>query len=74
MKKMDGRENITTIIHDLKTAYTKAFGEKFPTNDKKMEEILIKAAREVKKRKGVVWFLDKEGNKKIKIFKDSRFF
>ena len=56
------RWNITTIIHDLKESYSKAFHEKMPIS---MEEILIKAAREVKKGFEVEWTKDETGNKNI---------
>ena len=68
MKKIrDGRENITTIIHDLKKSFAESFHEPFPINDKKMEDFLILAARKVKEGYNAFWFKDDEtGNKNIK--------
>ena len=65
--KESNRSNITTIIHDLKTEYSHIFREKFPADDKKLEAVIIGAARLVKKRKVATWSTDKEGNKVLKI-------
>jgi hypothetical protein len=64
--KKDNRENITTIIHDIKTSYSKVFHEKFPMDDKKMEEILISVARKAKRGYHVQWYLDELNNKKVR--------
>lgn len=59
-KARDGRENITTIIHDLKESYSQSFNEPFPMNDKNMETVLISSARKVKRGYEAVWYVDKE--------------
>ena len=60
------RDNVTIIIHRLKTSYAKAFGEKFPIDDRESEEVLIKTAREVKKGRKAAWYFDLDGQKRIK--------
>lgn len=64
MKRKD-KENITTIIHDIKTSYSKIFKEKFPLE---FEPILIEAARKAKKGYEIEWYRDENGSKKIRVF------
>lgn len=66
-KKNDNHQNITTIFHDLKISYAKTFGEKFPLNDRKMEDNLVGIAREVKGGKKFKWYFDINGNKQIQL-------
>lgn len=61
------KQNITTIIHDLKTSYSKTFREKFDQNNLALEQVLIQAAKEVKQGKQVTWILDSDGNRSLKI-------
>jgi hypothetical protein len=73
--KKDGRENITTIIHDIKTSYSRVFHEKFPINDPKMEEILNQVAKKVKKGAEINWYWDSKGKKQIEVkFVQKRWF
>ncbi len=71
--KRDGRENITTIMHDLKNSYAKVFKEPFPVNDKIMEDALISAAREVKAGLDFEWYKDENGGKQIKLTKPVKY-
>lgn len=71
MKNPD-KVTISTIIHDLKTEYSRVFKEKFPVNDRKMEEVLNSAAKEAKKRKIVEWFCKEDGTKAIRITERKR--
>lgn len=64
MSKLENKSNITTILHSLKTEYARVFKEKVPAE---MEDVLIQAAREVKKRKRAEWYMDDKGNKKLRI-------
>jgi len=69
-KARDGRENITTIIHDLKESYSRAFHEPFPSNDRAMENVLISTARKVKRGYDAFWYTDKiTNNKSVKFEK-----
>lgn len=65
--KKDGRQNITTIIHDIKESYSKTFKEKFPMNDPKMEEILNQSAKKAKKGADVIWYRGNNGEKCLDI-------
>lgn len=67
MSKNLNKQNITVILHDIKEEYARKFHEKIPVTPE-MEQIIIIAAKQVKRGGVVEWYLDEKTNaKKLKI-------
>lgn len=64
MAKKGNRQNITTIIHDLKESYARKFREKIPQNSA-MDALLTLAAHNVKKGQEAEWSVTSQGAKTI---------